>query len=123
MINPVWNWGIKNNAAIDFIAFIRPYETLRTFVQNYPLIQNGQQETGSGTYQDTNLANAIPITVTGTFVRPTLSLMFDGIIFEGVSVSGLFEERYASVGGMIAPLILIGEGISEEIDILLVEDD
>ena len=31
-MNPAQDWGVTNNVTIDFIAFIRPYETLRTFV-------------------------------------------------------------------------------------------
>lgn len=87
----------------------------------FSLSQNGQQVTGSGGYQDARTPQAIPIKVTGTFVRPKLSLQLEGIIFEGVAVTGQFVGDYVLVAGVMAPLRLVGEGTSREIEVLLQE--
>lgn len=87
----------------------------------FRLVQNGQQVIGNGWYVDANGSNSYPITVTGTFMRPTLSLSFVGIMFQGLSVTGQFVADYESSGGIYAPLRLVGEGVSTQFELFLQE--
>ena len=48
-MNPAQDWGVTNNVTIDFIAFIRPYETLRTFVRFDRALTNPDQPAIIGT--------------------------------------------------------------------------
>ncbi len=48
----------------------------------------GNAVSGSGTMKEAAAANAVPITVAGTFQRPQLSLTFGGMTFEGRAVQG-----------------------------------
>lgn len=80
----------------------------------------GNSVSGSGTMKATS-EDARPITVTGTFQRPQLSLTFSGMTYEGHAVQGTFQGSYASVGGISGPLHLTGTGYSRNITILLQE--
>jgi hypothetical protein len=83
----------------------------------------GGAVSGSGTMKETAAANAVPITVTGTFQRPQLSLTFSGMTFEGRAVQGTFQGSYTTVGGISAPLQLTGAGgYSKNVVILLQEN-
>ena len=86
-------------------------------------LQNGAGNTvsGTGTMKETAAAGAVPITVTGTFQRPLLTLTFTGMTFEGRAVQGTFQGSYESVGGISAPLQLTATGYSREMPILLQE--
>jgi hypothetical protein len=78
----------------------------------------GGAVSGSGTMKET-----APITVTGTFQRPQLSLTFSGMTFEGRAVQGTFQGSYTTVGGISAPLQLTGAGgYSKNVVILLQEN-
>jgi hypothetical protein len=66
-------------------------------------------------------ANSVPISVTGTFQRPQLSLTFSGMTFEGRAVQGTFQGSYTTVGGISAPLQLTATGYSKSVTILLQE--
>jgi hypothetical protein len=84
----------------------------------------GNAVSGSGTMKETAAAAAVPITVTGTFQRPQLSLTFSGMAFEGrTGVQGTFQGSYTTVGGISAPLQLTATGgYSKNVTILLQED-
>jgi hypothetical protein len=81
----------------------------------------GNTVSGTGTMKETSAAAAVPITVTGTFVRPRLSLTFNGMVFEGRAVQGAFEGDYTTVGGLVEPLHLTGTGYARDIQVLLAE--
>jgi hypothetical protein len=82
----------------------------------------GGAVSGSGTMKETAAASSVPITVTGTFQRPQLSLTFSGMTFEGRAVQGTFQGSYTTVGGISAPLQLTATGYSKNVVILLQED-
>ena len=81
----------------------------------------GNTVSGSGSMKETAAANPVPITVTGTFQRPTLSLTFTGMNFEGRAVQGTFQGSYTTVGGISGPLHLTATGYSKDVTILLQE--
>lgn len=81
---------------------------------------NGQVS-GSGTMKEGSAAAAVPITVTGTFQRPTLTLAFEGIVYEAHSVKGNVQGTYTTVGGIGANLALTGPGYARDVAILLQE--
>lgn len=81
----------------------------------------GNAVSGTGNMKETAAASAVPITVTGTFQRPQLSLAFTGMTFEGRAVQGTFQGSYTSVGGISAPLRLAAPGYTRDITILLQE--
>ncbi len=81
---------------------------------------NGQL-TGSGTMKETNAAAAVPITITGTFQRPQLTLVFAGMVYESKPVQGNAQGSYTTVGGIGTNLVLTAPGYSREIPVLLQE--
>lgn len=80
---------------------------------------NGQVS-GSGTMREGTGA-PVPITVTGTFQRPLLSLTFNGMTYAGRSVQGTVAGSYTTVGGIGAPLQLTATGYSQSVQMLLQE--
>jgi hypothetical protein len=81
---------------------------------------NGQV-TGSGTFKESNAIAAVPITVTGTFQRPNLTLVFNGIVYESRQVQGTAQGNYTSVGGISTTLSLSAVGYARDLPILLQE--
>ena len=81
----------------------------------------GNAVSGSGTMKETAAPGTVPITVTGTFQRPLLSLTISGMTFEGRAVQGTFQGSYTTVGGISAPLHLTATGYSKDVSILLQE--
>ncbi len=81
----------------------------------------GTAVSGSGTMKESVVAAAVPITISGTYQRPQLSLTIDGMRFEGREVQGTFQGSYTSVGGISAPLQLTATGYSRNVTILLQE--
>jgi hypothetical protein len=81
---------------------------------------NGQVS-GTGTMSEANAAFAVPITVTGTFQRPTLTLTFSGMVFESRQVTGTAQGTYTTVGGIATTLTLTAPGYARDIAILLQE--
>jgi hypothetical protein len=81
----------------------------------------GTAVSGSGTMKEAAAPTTVPITVTGTFQRPVLSLTFTGMTFEGHAVQGTFQGSYTTVGGISGPLHLTGSGYSRDITVLLQE--
>lgn len=81
---------------------------------------NGQVS-GTGTMKEDSAVSAVPITVSGTFQRPLLTLAFDGIVYEGRQVKGAAQGSYTTVGGIGTTLTLTAPGYSRETAILLQE--
>lgn len=81
---------------------------------------NGQV-TGSGTMKEESAAAAVPITITGTFQRPLLTLTFNGMVYEGHQVQGTATGSYTTVGGIGTTLKLTGTGYAKDLPILLLE--
>jgi hypothetical protein len=81
----------------------------------------GNAVSGSGTMKEAAAPGTVPITVTGTFQRPQLSLTISGMTFEGRAVQGTFQGSYTTVGGISAPLHLTAPGYSRDVTILLQE--
>jgi hypothetical protein len=76
---------------------------------------------GTGTMNEANVPTAVPITVSGTFQRPTLTLAFDGMVFESRHVRGTLQGTYTTVGGIATNLTLTAPGYSRDIPVLLQE--
>lgn len=81
----------------------------------------GTAVSGSGTMKEAAATSAVPITVTGTFQRPQLTLTISGMSFEGRAVQATFQGSYTIVGGISAPLHLTATGYSRDFTILLQE--
>ncbi len=81
---------------------------------------NNGQVSGTGTMKEGSAA-AVPITVTGTFQRPTLTLAFAGMVFESNQVTGAAQGSYTTVGGIATTLTLTGPGYSRQLAMLLQE--
>jgi len=97
--------------------------TAATLTLNFQLQEGaGNAVSGSGTMTEATVDDAVPITVTGTYQRPQLSLTISGMTFEGHAVQGTFQGSYTTVGGISAPLHLTGTGYSKDVTILLQED-
>ncbi|UUZ55278.1 hypothetical protein LP419_05705 [Massilia sp. H-1] len=77
---------------------------------------------GSGTMKEANAAAAVPITVSGTFVRPVLTLAFNGMVYEAHQASGAAQGSYTTVGGIATTLSLSAPGYSRDLPILLQEN-
>lgn len=77
--------------------------------------------TGSGTMKETAAAGSVPITLSGTFQRPALSLSISGMVFEGKAVEGKIEGSYTTAAGISAPLVLTSGTSTRELTILLQE--
>ena len=93
-----------------------------TLTLNFQLTEGtGNAVSGSGTMKETPASAAVPITVTGTFQRPQLSLTFGGMNVDGRAVQGTFQGSYVTTGGISAPLHLTATGYSRDITILLQE--
>ena len=82
---------------------------------------SGGQVSGSGTMKEEGAASTVPITVSGTFQRPILSLAFAGMVYDGRAVQGTATGDYASAGGISTTLQLSGEAYSRSVQILLQE--
>jgi hypothetical protein len=62
-----------------------------------PSFGNGQVS-GTGTTKEESAPSAVPITVSGTFQRPVLTLAFDGIVYESHQVKGPAQGSDTTVG-------------------------
>lgn len=81
---------------------------------------NGQL-TGTGTMKEDSTAAAIPITVTGTFQRPVLTLSFNGMVVESRAVAATMQGSYTTVGGIAATVKLSAPGYARDVPFLLQE--
>lgn len=79
------------------------------------------QVSGTGSMKEANASTAVPVTVSGTFQRPTLTLAFDGMVYESRQVKGTVQGPYTTVGGIATKLTLTAPGYSREISLLLQE--
>ncbi len=77
--------------------------------------------TGSGTLKETNAASSVPITISGSYQRPVLTLKFTGMVYEGRAVEGTFQGNYTTVGGVASSLQLTAPGYSKALQVLLQE--
>ncbi|HEU0053986.1 MAG TPA: hypothetical protein VFQ39_12460 [Longimicrobium sp.] len=82
----------------------------------------GNAVSGSGTMKEAAAAGSVPITVTGTYQRPVLSLTISGMVFEGRSVQGTIQGSYTTVAGISGPLHLTATGYARDVTILLQEN-
>lgn len=76
---------------------------------------------GSGTMKEQQAATPVPITVSGTFQRPTLTLTFEGMVYEGRSVLGTLRSNYTTVAGVSDSLHLSAQNYSKKLPVLLQE--
>ncbi len=76
---------------------------------------------GSGTMKETNAASSVPITISGSYQRPVLTLRFTGMVYEGKTVEGNFQGNYTTVGGVGNSLQLTAPGYSKALQVLLQE--
>jgi hypothetical protein len=81
---------------------------------------NGQV-TGTGTMKEDSAPAAVPITISGTFQRPMLTLVFDGMVVETRPVKGAAQGSYTTVGGILTKLTLTAPGYSRDLEVLLQE--
>ena len=81
---------------------------------------NGQVS-GTGTMKEDGAPAAVPVTITGTYQRPMLTLAFNGMEVESRQVSGAAKGPYTSVGGIDATLTLTAPGYTRDVAILLQE--
>ena len=81
---------------------------------------NGQVS-GSGTMQENSSAAVVPITVSGTFQRPLLTLAFDGMVVDARPVKGAAQGSYTTVGGIATTLTLTAPGYARNVPVLLQE--
>ena len=114
---------IENELEATLQSVAGPWSgTSPTLTLDFQLQQGtGNAVTGTGTMKETAAAASVPVTVTGTFQRPQLSLTFSGMNFEGRAVQGTFTGSYTTVGGISAPLQLTATGYSKSVTILLQE--
>ena len=76
---------------------------------------------GSGSMKEQQAATSVPITISGTFQRPTLALMFNGIVYEGRAVQGTLRSNYVTVAGVSDSLHLSAQNCSKKLLVLLQE--
>ncbi len=76
---------------------------------------------GAGTMREGTAGAPIAISVTGTYVRPVLTLAFTGMVFEGRAVNGQFSGRYTTVGGISDAMVLTGADYSRSVPMLFQE--
>ena len=81
---------------------------------------NGQV-TGTGTMRENASAASVPITITGTWQRPVLTLTFNGMIVDAKTVTATTQGNYTTVGGIAATLNLVAPGYTRQIPMLLQE--
>jgi hypothetical protein len=86
----------------------------------FQLDQSGTAVQGSGTFQETPASAVLPITVTGTFERPTLSLSLSAFEIAGATVTGTLSGDYVTVAGLFTTIQITG-GPGGAIPILLQE--
>jgi hypothetical protein len=75
---------------------------------------------GVGTMRE-QAAVAVPITVSGRYNRPNLSLTFAGMVYEGREVVGTFAAAYTSFTGVSGTLRLTGDGYARSLWLFLQE--
>jgi len=107
------------SVAGDWIGLVNPPNAIGLEFR----LQEGAngQISGTGTMKEESAASAVPITVTGTFQRPVLTLAFDGMVVESRQVKGTAQGSYTTVGGIGTTLMLTAPGYSRALPILLQE--
>ncbi len=88
----------------------------------FTLSQGGNSAVaGGGTLKEANAASSVPITISGSYQRPVLTLKFTGIVYEGTTVEGTIQGNYTTVGGIASSLQLTAPGYSKTLQVLLQE--
>ena len=82
----------------------------------------GNAVSGTGTMKHVSAANATPITVSGTFNRPVLSLTIHGMVYEGTTVQGVMQGSYTTVGGIATDIRMTGTNFDRTEPILIFEN-
>jgi hypothetical protein len=96
--------------------------TQNTIQLNFTLQEGSNgQVSGTGTMKEGNAAAAVPVTVSGTFQRPVLTLTFNGMVYESNQVTGTIQGSYVTVGGVAATMKLTGPGYTRDAAMLLQE--
>ncbi|HEX8674455.1 MAG TPA: hypothetical protein VF710_21325 [Longimicrobium sp.] len=115
--------GIDNDLERQLSSVAGPWTGVSTeLTLDFQLQEGaGTAVSGSGTMKETAAASPVPITVTGTFQRPQLTLTISGMTFEGRAVQATFQGSYTTVGGISAPLHLTATGYTKNVTILLQE--
>ncbi len=85
---------------------------------DFKLTESNGMVTGTGTMKEESAAAAVPITITGTFQRPVLTLAISGIVYESRQVSGTMQGSYTTVGGIGAPLKMTATGYAKDVAVL-----
>ena len=81
---------------------------------------NGQVS-GTGSMKEDSAAAAVPITITGTFQRPLLSLTIEAMVLEGRQLRGVAQGSYDTIGGVATTMTLTAPGFTRAVPILLQE--
>ncbi len=84
----------------------------------FKLTESNGMVSGTGTMKEENAAASVPITITGTFQRPVLTLAFSGMVYESRQVSGTMQGSYTTVGGIGAPLKMTATGYAKDVAVL-----
>ncbi len=107
------------SVAGDWVGIANVPNTLRLEFR----LQEGSngQVSGTGTMREDANASAVPITITGTYLRPTLTLNFAGMVVDARQVQAGTQGGYNSIGGIATTLTLTAPGYTREIAILLQE--
>lgn len=79
------------------------------------------QVSGTGIMKEENVPAPIPITVTGIYQRPVLTLTFTGMLYEGHQAAGTLQGDYTTVGGVSTIMTLTGTGYTRNLSVLLQE--
>lgn len=77
--------------------------------------------TGTGTMSEQGTGAQVPVTITGSFQRPTLSLTIMGMVYEGRTVQGTVTGSYTSAAGVSSTLYLTGTDFARSLPVLLQE--
>jgi len=87
---------------------------------NLQLTESGTAVQGTGTTREQGGA-AVPVTVTGTFQRPSLSLTINGMAYQGRTVTASIQGSYSGVV-FSAPMQLTATGFAQTLTVILSED-
>lgn len=91
-----------------------------TLTMSYRLVDGGSGPvTGTGSMQERGAAALSTLAISGTYLRPDLNLVFDGMTYEGRSVRGTFHGRFTTVAGIGDTLVLTGTGYTRRLPMLL----
>lgn len=82
------------------------------------LRQTGTAVTGAGMMQERGIAGTRPVTITGSYNRPSATLTIGGIQFEGRAVTGMLRASN-TIGILADTLVLTGENYERKLAVFL----